>query len=463
MNKQTDPARRLAGFVFGRPVPTGLALVAMLFLALLFPSASVLAASTRYVSPSGSNSGNNCMNQAKPCKTITHALTQAADGDTISAAAGTYQEHLTIDKSVIIKGAGLTKTFIDGTSNGRVVLVSKYTPAAKPVITTVTIENLTIESGFVSGAAGAGILNHGKLTLKLVDVTSNLISGGATASDNGGGIYNDGVLAVGNSLVHANSAYDGGGIYNHGALRLQGSVVSTNLAAYGGGLYNKGNGNVVAGITAFTQNIANLVGGGIFNETNGKVTLRRTTFNQNVVDSGGNGGGGVFTDGTVTITNVTFYKNSGPNGGGLFSDFTGNVTVTNATFSDNGATSGMGGGIRNNSGGVVKLRNTIVANSSAGGDCNGTMTDNSHNLDSANDCGFTAAHHDQINTNPLLGPIQSSGNSPGFMPLSSGSPAIDKGTNTNCPTTDERGVARPHDGDGDGTATCDIGAFERKP
>jgi hypothetical protein len=49
------------------------------------------------------------------------------------------------------------------------------------------------------------------------------------------------------------------------------------------------------------------------------------------------------------------------------------------------------------------------------------------------------------------------------MALGEGSPAIDAGASVGCPATDQRGVGRPIDGDKDGTATCDIGAFEFQP
>lgn len=43
------------------------------------------------------------------------------------------------------------------------------------------------------------------------------------------------------------------------------------------------------------------------------------------------------------------------------------------------------------------------------------------------------------------------------------SAAIDAAANTGCPADDQRGVARPIDGDGVNGARCDIGAVEFEP
>jgi hypothetical protein len=46
--------------------------------------------------------------------------------------------------------------------------------------------------------------------------------------------------------------------------------------------------------------------------------------------------------------------------------------------------------------------------------------------------------------------------------LIEGSPAVDEAAAVNCEPTDQRGVVRPQDGDGDGEAVCDIGSVERE-
>jgi hypothetical protein len=62
---------------------------------------------------------------------------------------------------------------------------------------------------------------------------------------------------------------------------------------------------------------------------------------------------------------------------------------------------------------------------------------------------------------PRLAPLASNGGPTKTHALLAGSPAIDRGDNSGAPAADQRGVARPRDGDGDGTSVVDIGAFER--
>ncbi|MCW6037772.1 DUF4347 domain-containing protein, partial [Spirulina subsalsa FACHB-351] len=105
-----------------------------------------------------------------------------------------------------------------------------------------------------------------------------------------------------------------------------------------------------------------------------------TTF-QNITITGGNAGaggfgGGIYSNGAVTLTNSTVSGNSSGNGGGIHSD--GAVTLTNSTVSGNYSLGGgIGGGIR--SYGAVTLTNSTVSGNSSGGfgggiRSNGTVT-----------------------------------------------------------------------------------------
>ncbi len=223
----------------------------------------------------------------------------------------------------------------------------------------------------------------------------------------------------------------GGGINNAGVLLLTDVVISSNRADNGGGIYSIGEVTVVNSV--FNENQANAFGGGLYNGT--KVLI---------------------------IANSTFFGNSAASGfgGGLYNS-SGAVQPSNSTFSGNGANTGGAIFIQ---GGTLALKNTILANSTAGGDCynnpgNSILT-NVNSLIQTNAsfghmCGTPA-----LTSNPMLGPLANNGGSSKTMALLAGSPALDAGDSATCTTApvsnkDQRGVTRPQG------AACDIGAYER--
>ena len=191
-------------------------------------------------------------------------------------------------------------------------------------------------------------------------------------------------------------------------------------------------------------------------------------------NTAGGDGGGLFMFGDGTITNTTVSGNTSEqfdSGGGIW--VIGNLTLLNVTVADNTAETtpgpqvsanalgdlvAVGGGIFNADANVT-VKNTIIANNE-GGDCGGGgVTSDGHNLDSDGTC-VLAATGDQSGVDPLLEALADNGGPTQTQALPADSPAVDTADDTGCPATDQRGVARPQDGDEDGTTTCDIGAYE---
>ena len=137
-----------------------------------------------------------------------------------------------------------------------------------------------------------------------------------------------------------------------------------------------------------------------------------------------------------------------------------------------------GGGLFHVAGGTFSVRNTIVALNLVAFGGNGpdafgaSFTSQGHNLvgDGTASNGFTNdVNGDIVGTtanpiDPKLGPLANNGGRTKTHALLAGSRAIDHGDNAGCcRPTDQRGFgfARKKDGNGDGLAIVDIGAFER--
>ena len=160
--------------------------------------------------------------------------------------------------------------------------------------------------------------------------------------------------------------------------------------------------------------------------------------------------------------NSTISGNSAANSGGgiaaLYSQFL--VTIDNSTFTGNSAPSG--GGIYNAE--RLEIIDTIL-NAGASGENifnnGGTIISHGYNISSDDGGGYLNGPGDQIDTDPLLGPLQDNGGPTVTHALSPGSPAIDTGDPnfTPPPFYDQRGCpfVRVFNG------RIDVGSFEAQP
>jgi CSLREA domain-containing protein len=415
---------------------------------------------------------------------------------------------LDVSHDLTIVGAGEQATIIDANKLDRVLEV---------ITGTITLRDLTLQNGS-SGQSGGAIANHGVLWLKNVILTHNF------ATADGGAIQNYGTMYLESSNVNNNQSLVFGGAFdNHGTLQLVNSVVSGNHVSEGdgGAFFNSGTLRLLN--SQVFSNQADGTGGGISN-SHGTIQILNSsvTFNSaliNDIDSMG-GAGGIDSTGTLTITDSTVSNNRGERTGGI--ENRNKMTLIRSTVSDNegmsnggGMTnSGMlslinstistnrtkldGGGIQNhgtldlinvtiamnvadddqdgtgsgggiaNIAGTTNLTNTVIAGNTHPA-CSGTLTSHGHNFirfEAQSGCSIVGETTSDLPSDAnstvllLLGPLLPNGGPTLTHALLARSMLIDAGDPAACPAIDQRGFARPRDGNHDGVAVCDIGAFE---
>jgi len=268
-----------------------------------------------------------------------------------------------------------------------------------------------------SGGGGGGMYNDADSHPTLTNVTFSSNS----AYDEAGGMVNwernptlTNVTFSTNSVYGHNTEFGGGGmsnIYSNPSLNnvtFSGNTVSSPTSydkTYGGGMYNRYSDPILTNVT-FSGNSAGDYGGGMANRYSDPV-----------------------------LTNVTFFVNSVPapgSGGGMYNQNYSSPVMTNAILWGNTPNQIFS----YDSGSIPTITYSDVEG------------------------GYTGAGN--IDLDPLLGPLAENGGFTLTHALLDGSPAIDAGNPdpTTCPATDQRGVTRPFDGDGDGLALCDMGAYE---
>ena len=365
-----------------------------------------------------------------------------------------------------------------------------------------TTGNATVSNSTISGNKEMGVNTTGNASVTNSTISGNgsygvyakanaIVTGSTISGNNKGGVTaKAGDITVSNSTISGTIA--GEGVYaQHGKASVSSSTISGNqkmgvYARHGNATVTNStiSGNNGNGVFAYKSNatVTNSIISGNNNDGvrayDGDVTVTNSTI------SGNNEMGGlVHNNGNITITNSTI---SGNKKGGV-STYKGNATVTNSTISGNNndgvyvtyynitvinstitGNTGKGVFVKNLGGGtaVVTLTNSLIVGNGDGTtthdvDCSAvgaTLVSNGKNLIktqtgaacpmASEKTGFALAS--------ILSPLANNGGSTQTHALVAGSPAIDKGLNSDAVgiMKDQRGLARIFGG------TVDIGAFE---
>ena len=368
---------------------------------------AVHAAAARYVSTTGADVGN-CSNPLTPCQSIQYAINQAASGDHILVAAGTYHYNpsanpcsflLTpavvcfVDKQFTILGGyapgnwgirnpQVYQTIIDGQNAYRgVAAIGYHVPDQSHIhmegfiIQNCRAQGPTYLSPYdPSGVGGGMLVQHASANLADIVFRNNQVYG--AYDPNAGGQADGAALRMeqprGTSYIRRvvfqnNQSYGGvggqrGGVAFGALYIFKGNVVIED-SQFIGNLAQAGNTSGAGNFCCPPH--ADALGGGIA-LMQGNLTIRRTLVMGNTVIGGnasmanGVGGGGY--------------------GGGIFiEDFNSNVTqayISDSYISGNVAIAGTahqggnaaGGGIDIDSAAVTIERSYIISNTARGGD-----------------------------------------------------------------------------------------------
>ena len=379
--------------------------------------------------------------------TIQSAINVAANGDTVLIAPGTYFENINFyGKAITVTSEqGPAGTIIDGGSAGPVVTF------AASESTQSVLSGLTLQHGQASSAAynGGGIrIQNASPTISGNVITNN------TAGSNGGGIsVQSGSPVITNNTIANNGQIPGwtggvgGGLYisGTGAALVIGNTIANNLETDGSGGAIGINAsspviqrNIIRGNSAYSQ------GGAIYIINNSSASVVENL----IVNNAGGTGGGVYW--------------LVPSGGGP-------PSLVSNTFSGNSASTQGSAVYASGFGSSARLIDNVIV-SSAGASalyCDGTYS-SAPPIVKANDVFATVGAAYAGYCNSLTGTSGNISVDPKFRNpgaddyhLLSASPVIDAGiSDPSLLSTDLDGNVRVQDGDNNGTAVVDMGAYE---
>jgi predicted outer membrane repeat protein len=344
----------------------------------------------------------------------------------------------------------------------------------------VTLTDTTLAGNRALSGNGGGISNRGETDLIRVVMIEN-----SALEERGGAVFSASErvngMTITDSEFHENvtGEDDGGAVYNALKMTISGTTfMNNNAGGKGGAIANAGTLTVLD--STIDQNFARH-GGGVHNS--GELVIGGSTISRNqTIDAGAGLGGGLYNEmGGTTFTNGTISTNTAASGGGVYS--TGqSLLFDHATIAFNDSTASLAGGIATLTP-ATWLLHSLVATNTRNTDEGGIADDVSGNFDQNSEFNLVGAgddasgishgvHNNQVGSTafpiaPLLGQLADNGGpAKTHLPLA-GSPAIDAGDPNFTPgmgnppvETDQRGLDRIIDGDGNAVARIDIGSVE---
>jgi parallel beta-helix repeat protein len=381
--------------------------------------------------------------------TIQAAIERARAGDTVLVDAGTYHERLDfLGKAITVTSRlGAEQTIIDADGLGPVVRF--HTGETRASI----LGGFTLQNGNAlkptTGNGGGVQISYASPT-----VQDSIITGNAGCSGNGIAAEFSSALIKNNHIVGnvggCTGDAMGGGIYIGGAggAEISGNLIEKNRkTGEGGGIAMLGAGGPLIVRNVIRGNKSHYDGGGISLGGDSYPTVADNVIYGNDAPVGGGIGlfvGGTTTSGGVWLNN-TVADNVSNAGSELYAaGFASQAILTNNIFfTSNGASTVLcdrGFGAQS----PVFVHNDFVNTSGAIGDGDGACPD-------------PLASGDNLSLDPRF----AKGKAEKAYRLSAGSPLIDAGTPAKqAGKLDAAGQDRVVDGDGDGVAVIDLGAFE---
>jgi parallel beta-helix repeat protein/predicted outer membrane repeat protein len=381
-----------------------------------------------------------------PGESIQAAIDDANDGDQIEVRPGAYNEAINFNGKAIrlYSIGGPEVTIIDANGVAGAYHVVQCVSGEGP---DTVLEGFTITGGNAL-TSGGGMRNDYSNTT----VTNCIFTGNSAGY--GGGMCNLGNSSptVTNCTFSSNKAGSGGGgMYcEHSSPTLTNCTFINNTAGIGGGIYSEFcSPTLTLTNCTFSNNMAVHAGGGIHNSSSSP-TVSNCTFSNNTADIEG-GGMKNSSISSPTVINCTFTGNKADFGGGMNNDVSSPI-ITNCTFNNNMAVL-AGGGIFNSTS-IPTVTNCILW---------GNTPDEIYNAGSSPSVTYSDVQGGflgtgNIDADPFFADVQNED-----LRLPDYSPCVDLGNNNAVPggvTTDLDGNTRIVDGDGDGTDTVDMGAYE---